>query len=368
MPAQNGTQPIVHVRGVGHSFGRDENRKRVLHDNNLDLMPGEIVIMTGPSGSGKTTLLTLIGALRSVQEGSIRALGQELSQLNPRQLVEVRRGIGFIFQAHNLFDSLTARENVNMAIELTLDDSRERDRRATEILQRVGLGHRVGHKPQALSGGQRQRVAVARALVNRPKLILADEPTAALDKDSGRHVVNLLQDLATKEAATILIVTHDPRILDVADRIINLVDGRIISDVAVKEAVRFAEFLRKCPLFAEQPPAMLAEFAERMKRETFGPGESIVRQGEVGDKFYIIESGSVNVSGERDGVPLQDITLKGGDFFGEVALLTGAPRNATVIAKEPVEVLTLEKEHFEQALQRSKTLDEQLRDALYRRS
>ncbi|MFL6594447.1 MAG: ATP-binding cassette domain-containing protein [Chthoniobacterales bacterium] len=361
MLAQNGAEPAVRVRALNHSFGLVENRKRVLYDNNLDLMPGEIIIMTGPSGSGKTTLLTLIGALRSVQEGSVFALGRELNQLKPRELVEVRRGIGFIFQAHNLFDSLTARENVNMAIELSLDDAQERDHRATEILTKVGLAERMHHKPQALSGGQKQRVAVARALVNRPKLVLADEPTAALDKDSGRDVVNILKTLAHEEQATILIVTHDPRILDVADRIVNLVDGRIISNVAVRQALKIAEFLRKVPLFADQPPAMLAEFAERMKIESFAPGEAIIRQGEVGDKFYIIDSGEVEVSDAH-------VALKEGDFFGEVALLTGAPRNATVIAREKVEVLTLAKEHFDEALKRSKTLDEQLRLALYRRT
>ncbi|MFL6536946.1 MAG: ATP-binding cassette domain-containing protein [Chthoniobacterales bacterium] len=361
MLGQNGGEPAVRVRALNHSFGLAENRKRVLYDNNLDLMPGEIIIMTGPSGSGKTTLLTLIGALRSVQEGSVFALGRELNQLKPRELVEVRRGIGFIFQAHNLFDSLTARENVNMAIELSLDDAQERDHRATEILTKVGLAERMHHKPQALSGGQKQRVAVARALVNRPKLVLADEPTAALDKDSGRDVVNILKTLAHEEQATILIVTHDPRILDVADRIVNLVDGRIISNVAVRQALKIAEFLRKVPLFADQPPAMLAEFAERMKIESFAPGEAIIRQGEVGDKFYIIDSGEVEVSDAH-------VALKEGDFFGEVALLTGAPRNATVIAREKVEVLTLAKEHFDEALKRSKTLDEQLRLALYRRT
>ncbi|MFL6540411.1 MAG: ATP-binding cassette domain-containing protein [Chthoniobacterales bacterium] len=361
MLGQNGGEPAVRVRALNHSFGLVENRKRVLYDNNLDLMPGEIIIMTGPSGSGKTTLLTLIGALRSVQEGSVFALGRELNQLKPRELVEVRRGIGFIFQAHNLFDSLTARENVNMAIELSLDDAQERDHRATEILTKVGLAERMHHKPQALSGGQKQRVAVARALVNRPKLVLADEPTAALDKESGRDVVNILKTLAHEEQATILIVTHDPRILDVADRIVNLVDGRIISNVAVRQALKIAEFLRKVPLFADQPPAMLAEFAERMKIESFAPGEAIIRQGEVGDKFYIIDSGEVEVSDAH-------VALKEGDFFGEVALLTGAPRNATVIAREKVEVLTLAKEHFDEALKRSKTLDEQLRLALYRRT
>ena len=368
METSNGKEPAVRVRGVSHAFGDTENRKRVLHDNNLDLMPGEIIIMTGPSGSGKTTLLTLIGALRSVQEGTIRVLSRDLHDLRLNDLVEVRRGIGFIFQAHNLFDSLTARENVNMAIELARVDAAERDRRAAEILERVGLGQRLDHKPQALSGGQRQRVAVARALVNRPKLILADEPTAALDKDSGRHVVNILRQLAHDELATILIVTHDPRILDVADRILNLVDGRIVSDVAVKEAVRYAQFLRKCPLFAEHPPAMLAEFAERMKQETFAPGETIIRQGDIGDKFYVIESGTVDVSALKDGKAVRTATLTEGDFFGEVALLTGEPRNATIVAQTEVKVLSLEREHFNEALKRSKTLEEQLRDVLYRRT
>lgn len=367
MAASTAPEPAVRVRALNHSFGLKENRKRVLHDNNLDLLPGEIIIMTGPSGSGKTTLLTLIGALRSVQEGSVFALGRELAELSPRELVEVRRGIGFIFQAHNLFDSLTARENVNMAIELTLGDPRARDRRAAEILTKLGLGERMTHKPQALSGGQKQRVAVARALVNRPRLILADEPTAALDKDSGRDVVNILKTLAEEEKATILIVTHDTRILDVADRIINLIDGRIVSDVAVKQTMVIVQFLQKCPLFAQQPPAMLAEFAERMNRESFAPGEAIIREGEVGDKFYIIASGVVDVTGEKDGKPFEDVTLSTGDFFGEVALLTGAPRNATVLAREPVEAFTLAKEHFDQALRRSKTLEEQLREVLYRR-
>ena len=361
-------EPAVRIRGVNHWFGTEENRKQVLFDNNLDLMPGEIIIMTGPSGSGKTTLLTLIGALRSVQEGSIVEFGRELAKLGRRELVDVRRGIGFIFQAHNLFDSLTARENVNMAIELTLDDPAERDRRAAEILTKLGLAQRMTHKPQALSGGQKQRVAVARALVNRPRIILADEPTAALDKASGRDVVNILKGLAEEEKATILIVTHDNRILDVADRIINMVDGRIVSDVAVKQTIEIVEFLRKCPLFVEQPPATLAEFAERMKRESFEPGDTIIRQGEIGDKFYIIEFGMVEVSGINDGVPFSGVTLTSGDFFGEVALLTGAPRNATIVAREPTEVFTLAKHHFDKALQQSKTMEEQLRDVLYHRS
>jgi len=360
-------EPTVRVRDLCHAFGIKENRKRVLRNNNLDLMPGEIVIMTGPSGSGKTTLLTLIGALRSVQEGSVFAIGRELRELSPAQLVEVRRGIGFIFQAHNLFDSLTAHENVSMAVELAACGRQERDHRCAEILSRLGLRERMTHKPQALSGGQKQRVAVARALVNRPKLILADEPTAALDKDAGREVVNVLKTLAQEDRSTVLIVTHDPRILDVADRIINMVDGRIVSDVAVRPTMLIVESLQKCPIFAQQPVSMLAELAAFMQCETFESGHVIIRQGEIGDKFYTIESGSVDVTAEKAGQPLKSLTLGPGDFFGEVALLTGAPRNATVTAREQVQVFTLAKDHFEEALRRSKTLEERLRDVLLRR-
>ena len=361
-------EPVVRVRALNHAFGSADYRKRALDDINLDLLPGEIAIMTGPSGSGKTTLLTLIGALRAVQEGSIHAYGRELRALSRRELVDARRRIGFIFQGHNLFDSLTARENVNLALDLTVSDRRERDRRAADILTRLGLGDRMTHKPQTLSGGQKQRVAVARALVNRPGIILADEPTAALDKDSGREVVNTLKNLAEEDRASILLVTHDPRILDVADRIINMVDGRIASDVVVKRTLLISQFLQRCPLFADQPPAMLAEFAERMTRESFPPGVAIIRQGEIGDKFYVIESGTVEVSGMKDGVPFGGITLTTGDVFGEVALITGKPRNATVVARGPVVTFTLAKEHFDEARQRSRTLEEQLRDVLYRRS
>ena len=223
--------PSVQIRHLNFYFGEGELRKQVLYDINLDLYPGQIVILTGPSGSGKTTLLTLIGALRTVQEGSLKVLGQEIRGLGARQLVEVRRNIGFIFQAHNLFHSLTARQNVLMSCDL-FPTPHDRQK-AAEILTALGLGERVDYKPHALSGGQKQRVAIARALVNRPKLILADEPTAALDKKSGRDVVNLMQKMAQESGITILMVTHDSRILDVADRIINLVDGTLQSDLQV---------------------------------------------------------------------------------------------------------------------------------------
>lgn len=221
--------PAVQIQGLNYYFGQADLRKQVLFDINLTLPQGQIVILTGPSGSGKTTLLTLIGALRTVQEGSLKVLGQEIVGLNKSALVNVRRNIGFIFQAHNLFLSLTAAQNVEMAIELQDDWSNKR-KRAIAILTELGLGERVDYKPAALSGGQKQRVAIARALVNQPDLVLADEPTAALDKQSGRDVMTLLQHLAKEQGKTVLMVTHDNRILDVADRIITMVDGRLETD------------------------------------------------------------------------------------------------------------------------------------------
>ncbi len=220
---------VVAIRKLNYSFGQGELRKQVLYDVNLTLTKGQIAIMTGPSGSGKTTLISLIGGLRSCHEGSLNVLGRELVGLSDRQLVDVRRNIGFIFQMHNLFGSLTAAQNVEMAVELTQNWREKRDR-AVDILSQLGLADRTDYKPHSLSGGQKQRVAIARALVNQPDLILADEPTAALDKKSGREVVTLMQKLAKEENRTILMVTHDNRILDVADRIINLVDGRLESD------------------------------------------------------------------------------------------------------------------------------------------
>jgi len=234
--ASPGAEISVQVQTLDYFFGQGDLRKQVLFNINLELHRGQIVIMTGPSGSGKTTLLTLIGALRSATAGSLLVLGQELVGLGNRQLVAVRRNIGFIFQAHNLFESLTAAQNVEMAVELT-GNLRQKRQRATAILENVGLGDRVDYKPAALSGGQKQRVAIARALVNQPQLILADEPTAALDKQSGRDVVTLMQQLAQEQGCTILMVTHDNRILDVADRIINLVDGRLESDTNPQQFV-----------------------------------------------------------------------------------------------------------------------------------
>ena len=221
-------KPVVAMENLSHFYGTGNLRKQILFDINLSLGEGEVVILKGPSGSGKTTLLTLMGGLRSAQSGSLRVFGQELAGAKKYQLVNIRRHIGYIFQAHNLLESLSARQNVQMAIELHDHyTSRQAKELAIAMLEAVGLADHINYQPHKLSGGQKQRVAIARALVSRPKMILADEPTAALDSKSGHDVVELMRKLARDQGSTILIVTHDNRILDVADRIIELEDGHL---------------------------------------------------------------------------------------------------------------------------------------------
>jgi len=225
--------PTISVTRLNHFFGTGALRRQVLFDVSTDISAGEIVIAMGPSGSGKTTLLTLIGALRSTQDGSVRVLGHELKDAGAHARQRARQSIGFIFQAHNLLASLTAVENVQLRLELDLGLASETARsRSLEMLEEVGLGDCVDRRPHELSGGQKQRVAIARALVHRPAIVLADEPTAALDKQTGREVVDILRRLAKQHGCSILFVTHDTRILDIADRILTLEDGRLGGRVA----------------------------------------------------------------------------------------------------------------------------------------
>ena len=226
-------KPIT-ISNLNYFFGKKALASQVLCDINLEIEAGEIVILTGPSGSGKTTLLTLIGGLRAVQSGSLCTLGKELFQASEAELVKLRGQIGYIFQAHNLLPFMTAQQNVQMSLELQENLSSKRVvAKARAILAAVGLKERGHDYPDNLSGGQKQRVAIARALANQPKLILADEPTAALDSKSGREVVNIMYRLVTENHSTILLVTHDTRILDIADRIIYMEDGRLVRKTAM---------------------------------------------------------------------------------------------------------------------------------------
>lgn len=227
---------IVSIKYLNHYFGHGALRRQVLFNINLEVKPGEIVILSGPSGSGKTTLLTMIGGLRTVEEGSLKVFERELRGVGDEQLVKIRRHIGYIFQAHNLLRSLTARQNVQMSINLHEKvSSLEARIKAEAALKAVGLGNRMNYYSENLSGGQKQRVAIARALVCHPKLVLADEPTAALDSKSGRDVVKIMQQLVKEQGCAVLMVTHDTRVLDIADRIVHMEDGQLVKSTSAIE-------------------------------------------------------------------------------------------------------------------------------------
>lgn len=223
------SNPILSIQNLNHYYGDAALKRQVLHNINFQIHPQEIVILTGPSGSGKTTLLTLIGGLRSVQQGQLQFLGHYLNAATPAEMIQTRRKIGYIFQAHNLMPFLTASQNVQLSFEFQPSRSRQDViARSEQMLGAVRLKHRLNYYPQSLSGGEKQRVAIARALVTDPPLVLADEPTASLDSKTGRDVVDLMQTLAKNKGSAILLVTHDNRILDVADRIISMEDGHLI--------------------------------------------------------------------------------------------------------------------------------------------
>jgi putative ABC transport system ATP-binding protein len=222
---------VIDCHALDHAFGIGEARAQVLFGVNLTIAQGEFVVLKGASGSGKTTLLTLLACLREIQGGTVEVLGNRLDSARAKRLVEVRRRLGFIFQSHNLHPALTAMQNVRMGLELHGGQAMGHWRQAaSHMLTCLGLGERLDYLPAKLSGGQKQRVAIARALVGNPEIVFADEPTAALDAESGRRVVDILKELGRRRGTTSLVVTHDPRVLDCADRVITLDGGRIIDD------------------------------------------------------------------------------------------------------------------------------------------
>ena len=222
-----GTSAAADLKELSHFYGTGTMRRQVLQGVNLTVAAGEVVLLTGPSGCGKTTLLTLVGALRSVQEGSVQVLGQELAGASRRERQRLRRSTGMIFQGHNLLRCLTAEQNVQMGSDLLpgLSYCARRDQ-SREWLRAVGLGDELNKLPHDLSGGQKQRVAIARALIANPSVILADEPTGALDSVTSDEVMALLKEI-NGEGITIVVVTHENEIANQCDRIIRLKDGRI---------------------------------------------------------------------------------------------------------------------------------------------
>lgn len=363
----------VGIENLEHYYGEGETRSHILKDIDLNVTGGEIVMIKGPSGCGKTTLLTLVGTLRTICEGSVKALGTELNGLSNRGVIEMRKKMGFIFQAHNLFESLTAYQNVNMACELvgTQKDPATK-KRIEELLTQLGLGERIHYKPKSLSGGQKQRVAVARGLIHNPPIVLADEPTAALDAESTRTVTGLFRQMADELNTTILVVTHDDKVSEVADRVLTFDIGFIKSNALIEKAQLIGEILMTVEqksesgagLFNMRDTTEITDVADKMELRQYQPGETIIQQGEVGEYFFVLAGGEVEIVIDNKRVN----TIREGGFFGEVALMQSVPRTATVKALSKATCFALNSSDFQEIIDRSKSFNEGIRKAIATRS
>ncbi|MFT5048835.1 MAG: putative ABC transport system ATP-binding protein [Chlamydiales bacterium] len=231
----SGMGPAVQARGLSKSYGDGNTLVHALRDSTFEIDAGEVVALLGPSGSGKSTLLTILGLINQPDTGSLQIGADEVirdgEQVGKANLIR-RRKLGFVFQRSNLIPFLSAEENVRLVLELDQVGRREATRRAREVMELLGVAERADHFPTQLSGGQQQRVAIARALVHRPSLILADEPTASIDKQRGRQVMGLFRQAARERGAAVLIVTHDHRALDLVDRVFEIEDGVLSTDIA----------------------------------------------------------------------------------------------------------------------------------------
>ncbi|MGB0696619.1 MAG: ATP-binding cassette domain-containing protein [Rhodospirillaceae bacterium] len=362
MTEQDYTGPLVETNGLKHAYQDANTSKTVLHGIDLTIDPGSAVFLTGFSGSGKTTLISLIGCLRSVQEGSLKLLGEELNGASATKLRNMRRRIGYVFQHFNLLDFMTIRQNVQQSLELQADFSpKEAKRRSEEMLDMVGLGGRFNDYPSALSGGQKQRVAVARALVHRPSLVLADEPTAALDTGTGREIIDRFSALIKHHNSAALVVTHNMRILDAADYIYHMEDGRLSDAVGEQLSLTL-------PTLSD---LQLRNVADETTKREFKPGDIVVKQDDEANEFYIMLAGAVEVVRENpDGTEQFLAKLdERGKSFGEIGLLQAhAKRTATIRALGPdgAEVLVISKETFKDMVAESWQTKAILKDQMAR--
>jgi putative ABC transport system ATP-binding protein len=222
---------VIEIKGLKKIYNSSEVKVNALNGIDLIIEQGEFTAIVGPSGSGKTTFLNMLGGLDMPTSGEISIGGTDIRQLSSSQMIDFRlKNIGFVFQAYNLIPVLTAMENVEFIMQMQGVNKKEREQRAKELLNQVGLGDRVNSRPSKLSGGQQQRVAVARALASKPKFVLADEPTANLDSKSTANLLDMMEELNKKENITFIFSTHDQRVVSKARRVLTLEDGKIISD------------------------------------------------------------------------------------------------------------------------------------------
>jgi putative ABC transport system ATP-binding protein len=223
--------PIIDARAVVKTLGRDAGAVQALRGVDLSLRPGELTLLMGPSGSGKTTLLLVLGCMLTPTSGSITVCGTSTSGLGKEGLAKLRRDhIGFVFQSYHLFPTLTAMQNVQLALDIRREHGRRAREKARQALKLVGLQQKAHARPGELSGGEQQRVAIARAIVGAPTVILADEPTGALDGGNGQTIMRILASIAHERESAVLVVTHDPRVVPFADRILDIEDGRIVHE------------------------------------------------------------------------------------------------------------------------------------------
>jgi putative ABC transport system ATP-binding protein len=225
------TEFVMEALGVAKVLGTGAAQVRALKGVNLALKGGELTLLMGPSGSGKTTLLSILGCMLTPTEGVVRVRGDSVAGKDPEALAKLRReNIGFIFQSYHLFPTLTAADNVRLALDVRGEYGKSAKEKSRDALAKVGLSHKVSNYPRELSGGEQQRVAIARAVVGNPSVILADEPTAALDSENGKAIMNILAGIAKDHGHGVLVVAHDPRLVSFADRIVHIEDGNIVRE------------------------------------------------------------------------------------------------------------------------------------------